>query len=46
MGITSLLVMIALGLDMYIGNSMSSIHSLNLRQDRITYWVNMLETLI
>ena len=31
MGISSLLVMITLGLDMYIGDSMPWIHSLNLR---------------
>ena len=31
MGILSLLVMITLGLDMYIGNLMPWIHSLNLR---------------
>ena len=39
MGISSLLVMITLGLDMYIGNLMPWIHSLNLRRDWITYWV-------
>ena len=39
MGISSLLVMITLGLDMYIGDSMPWIYSLNLRQDQITYWV-------
>ena len=38
MGISSLLVMITLGLDMYIGDMMPWIHSLNLRQDQITYW--------
>ena len=37
MGISSLLVMITLSLDMYIGNPMPWIHSLNLRQDQITY---------
>ena len=31
--------MITLGLNMYIGNLMSWIHSLNLRRDQITYWV-------
>ena len=41
MGISSLLVMITLGLDMYIGNLMPWIHSLNLRRDRITYWVDI-----
>ena len=39
MGIPSLLVMITLGLDMYIGDLMPWIHSLNLRWDQITYWV-------
>ena len=39
MGISSLLVMITLGLDMYIGNLMPWIHSFNLRRDWITYWV-------
>ena len=39
MGISSLLVMITLGLDMYIGDPMPWIHSLNLKQDRITYSV-------
>ena len=38
MGISSLLVMITLSLDTYIGNPMPWIHSLNLRQDQITYW--------
>ena len=46
MGISSLLVMITLGLDMYIGNMMPWIHSLNLRQDRITYWLSYQVTLI
>ena len=32
-----LLVMITLGLDMYIGDLMPWIHSLNLRRDWITY---------
>ena len=41
MGISSLLVMITLGLDMHIGNPMPWIHSLNLRRDRITYWVDI-----
>ena len=39
MVISSILVMITLGLDMYIGDMMSWIHSLNLRWDRITYWL-------
>ena len=39
MGISSLLVMITLDLDMYIGDPMPWIHSLNLKQDRITYSV-------
>ena len=39
MGISSLLVMITLGLDIYIGNQMSWIYLLNLRRDQITYWV-------
>ena len=39
MGISSLLVMITPGLDIYIGNPMTWIHLLNLRQDRIIYWV-------
>ena len=39
MGISSLLVMITLGLDMYIGNSMPWIHSLNLRRDWVNYCV-------
>ena len=38
-GISSLLVMITLGLDMYIENLIPWIHSLNLRRDWITYWV-------
>ena len=37
MGISSLLVMITLGLDMYIGNLMPWTHSLNLRRDQIPY---------
>ena len=41
MGTTSLLVMITLGLDMCIGNLMPWINSLNLRQNLITYWVNI-----
>ena len=36
-GISSLLVMITLGLDMYIENLIPWIHSLNLRHDEITY---------
>ena len=39
MGISSLLVMITLGLDIYIGDPMPLIHSLNLRYDRKIYWV-------
>ena len=35
-----------LGLNVYIENLMSWIHSLNLRRDRITYWVNILGTSI
>ena len=42
MGISSLLVMITLGLEMYIGDLMPWIHSLNLRGHRITYWVYIL----
>ena len=41
MTISSFLVMITLGLDMYIGDSMPWIYSLNLRQDQITYWVDI-----
>ena len=37
MGISSLLVMITLGLDTFIGNLMPWIHSLNIKQDQITY---------
>ena len=36
-GMSSLLVMITLGLDMYIGDLMPWIYSLNLRWDHITY---------
>ena len=39
MGISSLLVMITLDLDMHIENPMPWIHSLNFRQDKITYWL-------
>ena len=37
MGISLFLVMITLGLDMYIGDLMPWIYSLNLRWDHITY---------
>ena len=37
MGISSLLVRVTLGLDMYIGDLMPWIYSLNLRWDHITY---------
>ena len=37
MSSSSLLVMVTLGLDMYIGDSMRWVHSLNLRWDCITY---------
>ena len=37
MGISSLLVMITLGLDINIGNLIPWMHSLNLRWDWITY---------
>ena len=39
MGISSLLVIITLGLNIYIIYPMPWIHSLNLRGDWITYWV-------
>ena len=39
MGISSLLVIITLGLNMYIIYPIPWIHSLNLRRDWITYWV-------
>ena len=41
MSTTSLLVMITLGLDMCMGNPMPWINSLNLRRNRITYWINI-----
>ena len=37
MGISSLVVVITLGLDTYIRDLMPWIHSLNLRRDNITY---------
>ena len=45
-GYSSLLVMVTLSLDMYIGNLMPWIHSINLRRDFITYWVNISNTSI
>ena len=44
--ISSLLMMITLVLDMYRGNPMPWIHSLNLRWDQITHWVNISSTSI
>ena len=41
MGVSSLLVMITLGLNVYIGDLMPQIHSSNLRRDWITYWVHI-----